>query len=65
LVKLLINKVLPVQPVSLIRIDVFVVTAKILFDSVLIDNEIPSMELPTCILAELFDSKDKKLQKFW
>ena len=53
------------QPVSLHRLDEYIVVAKHLFDSILLYDEIPIMELPPCILTELLDSKEASLQKYW
>ena len=65
LVRLVVTDVLSVQPVSLRRIDDYVILAKQLFDAVLSNNDIPIAELPPCILTEMLDSKDDELKAFW
>ena len=65
LVKRTVEDVLSVQPVSLRRLDDYIVKAKILFDSVIVRNEIPVHDLPPCILTELLDRKDELLDKLW
>ena len=65
LIKLVITDVFSVQPVSLRRLDGFVVLARRLFNSILFDNEIPISDLPPCILTEMLNEKDEKLTAFW
>ena len=60
-----INDILPSQPVSMRRIDGYIVAAKNLFDSVLFRNDIPVTELPPCLLTELLYNKDIVLQASW
>ncbi len=60
-----INDILPSQPVSMQRIDGYLVAAKNLFDSVLFSNDIPVTELPPCLSTELLCNKDVVLQASW
>ncbi len=57
-----INDILPSQPVSMQRINGYLVAAKNLFDSVLFSNDISVTELPPCLLMELLCNKDVVLQ---
>ena len=40
-------------------------TASEIFKGVFLHDEIPMTDLPACILTELLDSKEDKLQAFW
>ncbi len=60
-----INDILPSQPVSMQRIDEYIVAAQNLFDNVLFRNNIPVTELPPCLLTELLYNKDIVLQASW
>ena len=65
LLKRVLDEVLSVQPISLRKIDEYVVTASELFNGILLRDEIPVTDLPACILTELLNSKEDKLQAFW
>ena len=65
LIVLVITDVLSVQPVSLRRLDEFIVQSMRIFDAILVRNEIPINELPPCILTELLNEKNKELEEFW
>ena len=61
----IIQEVFAVQPISLRRLDRFIITTKQLLDAVLTNNEIPITDLPPCILTEMLDSKEQELNGFW
>ena len=61
----IIQEVFAVQPISLRRLDIFIVTTKQLLEAVLVNNEIPITDLPPCILTQMLDSKDEELNRFW
>ena len=65
LVEMVVTKVLSVQPISLRRLDDFVIMSKRLFDSVLLRNEIPIFDIPPCTLTEMLNSVDVGLKSFW
>ena len=53
------------QPISLRRLDQFIVMTKQLLDVVLVNNDIPVTDIPPCILTQMLDSKDYELNSFW
>ncbi|KAL7538852.1 hypothetical protein ACHAXR_012264, partial [Thalassiosira sp. AJA248-18] len=65
LVRLVVTRVMSVQPVTLRRLETYIIMAKQLFDSVLFHNEIPISDVPPCILTDMLDSKDVELSAFW
>ena len=65
LIKRVITDILPGQPISLRRMDEYIVTAKNLFDRVLLLNEIPITDMPPCLLTELETSKDNDIKEYW
>ena len=65
LLRITIEQVLSVQPFSLRRLDDCVVKAKMLFEAVIIRDEIPVHDLPPCLLTELLDSKNEEFENFW
>ena len=56
---------LTVQPLSLYRLQDYIVTADILFKSILEDNALPIMGLPYCLLSMYYTSEEKKMTDFW
>ena len=52
LVRICVEDVFSIQPVSLRKLDDYVVKAKILFDSIILRNEIPSHDIPPCIYTD-------------
>ena len=65
LVRLVVNEVFAVQPVSLRRLDEYIVMAKQIFDGVLFRDEIPVTDLPPCILTDMLNCKEEELDAFW
>ena len=65
MVKLVMDEVFPRQPLTLRKLEDHILTTKSLFDSVIIHDEIPNYELPSCVLTELLDSKEEELCDFW
>ena len=65
LIKRVITDILPGQPISLRRMDEYIVTAKNLFDRVLLLNEIPITDMPPCLLTEMETSKDNDIKEYW
>ena len=63
LLKLTMDEVYTRQPVSLRKVDDFSLVAKALFGMVLLEDNIPNIELPPCILTELLDSKSDELSE--
>ncbi len=60
-----ILEILPVQPVSMNKLEEFIIKTKQLLDSVLQDDSIPMTDLPPCILTELLNDKSEEMQQVW
>ena len=65
MVKLTIDKVCTRQPISLRKLEDYLIAASNLFESVILRDELPSTDLPPCILTELLNDKAEELAKFW
>ena len=65
MVKLTIDKVCTRQPISLRNLEDYLIAASNLFESVILCDELPSTDLPPCILTELLNDKAEELAKFW
>ena len=64
LVNLVVCEVFYVQPVSLRKLDDYIVMSRRLFDSVILRDEIPINDIPSCILTDMLDNKEMSLQDF-
>ncbi|KAL7546895.1 hypothetical protein ACHAWF_010225 [Thalassiosira exigua] len=53
-----------VQPVTLRRLEEFIVLWRQLFEGVLLRDEIPISEIPSCIITQMLDDKDQELDDF-
>ena len=65
IVECCIKKVFPRIPLSLRRIEDYLLTAHRLFKQILTGGDLPLTGLPPCILTEILDDKEKELGKFW
>lgn len=65
LLRRIICEVFSVQPITLRKMDIYIVRCKRLLDAVLLDNEIPITDMPPSILTELLNEKHKDLDKEW
>lgn len=65
LLKRVIEEVLPLQPVTMTKIDDFIVKADELLHSVLFEDSIPMTSLPSCILSELLNEKNEEMEREW
>ena len=61
----IIREVFSVQPITLRKMDIYIVRCKRLLDAVLLDNEIPITDMPPSILTELLNEKQKDLDAEW
>ena len=57
----IVNKILPLQPVSMKGLDRFITKMKELLDAVVLDDSMPLTELPACIATELYNDKSKNV----
>ena len=60
-----IEKVLPIIPITLRKFDDCIIKCRRLFNAVLFENSIPVTDLPPCILTEMLDHKEEKVKQFW
>ena len=60
-----IEKVLPIIPITLRKFDDCIVKCRRLFNAVLFEDSIPVTDLPPCILTEMLDHKEEKVKQFW
>ncbi len=65
LMKRIIEEVFTVQPITLKRLEVYIVRCKRLLDSVLLDDAIPIIDLPPSILTELLNERRTELDNEW
>jgi PIF1 helicase. len=65
LIQLVIKDILPGTPISLRRLDEYIVSAKNVFDRVLLSNDIPVTDIPPCLLTELMCRKDDAIKNYW
>lgn len=65
LMRRIVNEVLPYQPLTMKKVDEFIVTAKTLLDSVLLEDAIPITDLPPSVLTEVLNGKDEEMQREW
>lgn len=65
LVKRVIDEIIPVQPITIKRLDTFVVKTADMLESIILHNNLPMMELPPCLSTELHDVKTKELENEW
>ena len=61
----IIKEVFAVQPITLRKMDMYIVRCKRLLDSVLLDNDIPITDMPPSILTELLNEKHDELDSEW
>ena len=59
-----VTEVFPVQPVTMRRLEDYIIKTWNLAEGVLLRDEIPVTELPPCLLTELLDSKEEEMTKF-
>jgi len=64
-VKRVITEIIPLQPVSMSKLDEFIVKTKQLLQSAVFGNEIPMTDLPPSILTELLLGKNEAMEKEW
>ena len=64
LIELVVTKIMRVQPVTLRRLDEYIVMSHQLFEGVVERDEISINEIPSCILTQMLDDKDKELDDF-
>jgi hypothetical protein len=60
-----IKDILPGQPISLRRLDKYIVFAKNVFDRVLLSNDIPVTDMLPCLLTKLMCRKDDAIKNYW
>ena len=65
LIQLVIKDILPGTPISLRRLDEYIVSAKNVFDRVLLSNDIPITDIPPCLLTELMCRKVDAIKNYW
>ena len=65
LLKRVIEEILPVQPVTMTKIDDFIVKTEQLLESVLFHNTIPLTGLPPSILSELLGERTEEMEQEW
>ena len=65
LLKRIITEVFPFQPISMKRLEEYIIKCKRLLDSAICSDSIPIDEYPPCLVTELLNSKDKKLSSAW
>lgn len=65
LLKRIINEVFAFQPITLRRLEMYIIRCKRLLDSVLLDDDIPITDLPPSILTELLNERTKELDDEW
>jgi hypothetical protein len=65
LILLVIKDILPGQPISLRRLDEYIVSAKNVFNRVLLSNDIPVTDMPPCLLTKLMCRKDDAIKNYW
>ena len=65
LMRRVVNEILPYQPLTMKKVDEFIVAAKNLIDSVLLKDAVPITDLPPSILTELLKGKDEELAREW
>ena len=61
----MIKDILPGTPISLRRLDEYIVSAKNVFDRVLLSNDIPVTDIPPCLLTKLMCRKDDAIKNYW
>ena len=64
LTRKVIEEVFLVQPITMRRLDKFILMSYQLFMKIIKDNEIPITDLPPCLLTSMLDTKDKEITKF-
>ncbi len=64
LIQLMIKDILPGQPISLRRLVEYIVSAKNVFDRVLLSNDIPATDMPPCLLTKLMCRKDDAIKNY-
>jgi hypothetical protein len=62
--QLVIKEILPGTPISLRGLDEYIVSAKNVFDGVLLSNDIPVTDIPPCLLTELMCRKDDAIKNY-
>lgn len=65
LLKRIINEVFALQPITLRRLEMYIIRCKRLLDSVLLDDDIPITDLPPSILTELLNERTKEMDEEW
>ena len=61
----IIDKIIPVQPISMRRIEVYILRSFYLLKSLILDNSIPFVEIPSCLGSTLYEEIDAKLKREW
>jgi hypothetical protein len=65
LILLVIKDILRGQSISLRRLDECIVSAKNVFNRVLLSNDIPVTDTPPCLLTKLMCRKDDAIKNYW
>eukprot|EP00804_Cyclotella_cryptica_P023555 CCRYP_018915-RA/>CCRYP_018915-RA protein AED:0.11 eAED:0.11 QI:0/0/0/1/0/0/4/0/463 len=60
-----INEILPLQPITMRRLDDAIVRTEQLLQSAILSNSMPLSGLPPCIATELFNERGEELQREW
>ena len=64
LVRMVVQDIFAIQPVTLRRLDDYIVMSRKIFKGILLWNKLPISELPPCILTKTLDSKSKEMTTF-
>jgi hypothetical protein len=65
LLKRIICEVFNQQPITLRKMELYIIRCKRLLDSILLDDSIPITDIPSTILTELLNERHKDLDKEW
>lgn len=65
LLRVTMEYIVPPQPISMRKMEDFILKARDLFEGVILRDEIPSKDMPSCILTQLYMSKEKELIEVW
>lgn len=65
LLRRIITEVFSVQPITMRKMERYIIKTKRLLNSLLLDEAIPITDLPPCLLTELLNTKTKELESQW
>ena len=60
-----IDEIIPVQPISMRRMEVYILRSFYLLKGLILSNSIPFVEIPSCLGSTLYEETDKKLKSEW